>query len=186
MQEPLDSDEMMHIAADAVGRNDHQTAIAVLKRCIAADPGLGSAHHLLGAEYAQLGMFDRAGASLARAIELEPALHTACLQLGMLHAAQGQPEAAVQVWRGLETLPADDALRLFADGMTHLLAGRAEPARDCLQRGIDANPPNPALIDDMRKVLARIDAPAAAADADGNQHVMMSAYAGGDGAAGAG
>ena len=100
----LDAEELLHLAIAASDRDQPERAIELLKRAIAADPSDARAHHLLGAEHAQLGLFDRAAEEMQRAIELDPQLDAARFQLGLLQLSSRQPQSAEATWQALGRL----------------------------------------------------------------------------------
>jgi tetratricopeptide (TPR) repeat protein len=173
--EAPDVHELTRLALAASARNDSESAIAYLKQASAADQSAAVPHFLLGAEYAQIGIVDRAVDEFTRAIDADPALATARFQLGLLHLTAGRVRDAVQAWKPLEQLGSQDPLNLFQAGMTALANDELARARELLTRGLAANTDNPALSRDMERVISRIDE-AAAAPAGGNQHVLVSAY----------
>ena len=80
----LDQAERMQLALQAGAANEAGSAIAYLKEAVARPDATAQAHYLLGAEYAQLGMFDRAAGEMEAALALDQTLYTARLQLGLL------------------------------------------------------------------------------------------------------
>lgn len=190
----LDGTELLHLALEASGRDDHGAAIQYLKQAIDLPAGSTAMSgdyakylYMLGAEYAQIGMMDRAAENMAQAIEMDPDLHTARFQLGLLHITCAQPAQALSVLAPLEKLPADSAFHHFGTGLQYLIADQIGACREALLKGIELNSasavPNLALNADMQKLLNTI-----AEFGDGNQAAtamgapnaeagfMMSAY----------
>lgn len=177
----FDQDETLHLAIDAAGRGDHGAALAYLKKGAERFPRDARIAYMLGAEHAQIGLYDRAEAEMGRAVELEPTLYTACFQLGLLQLTLGKIDAARATWIGLDALPAEHALRQFRSGLEELVLDRFGDARKLIEQGLAANNFSPDLNRDMEGVLARIadlgegtEAPAAT-DATGG-HMWLSAY----------
>ncbi|MBI2308396.1 MAG: hypothetical protein HYU78_13920 [Rhodocyclales bacterium] len=162
----FDQDEYLHLALDAVRRGDHGTALAYLKEGAARCPQDARIAYMLGAEYAQIGLYDRAEAEMRRAFEIDSSLHTACFQLGLLQMTQARMDQAVETWRGLDALADGHALRYFRDGLVALAADRFDDARQRLQAGMAANDFSPELNKDMENLLARLPDAAATENAE--------------------
>jgi Flp pilus assembly protein TadD len=181
----LDAEELLHLGLHATNSNDPHKALEYLKECLELEPENPSALHLLGALYAQLGMYDRARQILQRTVELYPEQHTAVFQLGLLELTSGAVESARLTWAALDRLGSDHYLVLFKSGMLALVADDFAACSDFIERGVQANTTNAALNNDMRKVQAEAQAAAGkaapgAADAplDGAavSHLMLSGY----------
>lgn len=190
----LDGAELLHLALEASGRNDHGTAITYLKQAIDLPAGSTATSgdyakylYMLGAEYAQIGMMDRAAQHMEQAIEMDPDLHTARFQLGLLHITCNQPAQALSVLAPLEKLPESAAFHHFGVGLQHLLKDQLAACRQSLLRGIELNSasatPNLPLNADMNKLLnalAEFGDGAQTAAAMGQPNVeagfLMSAY----------
>lgn len=175
----FDHEEYLHLAIEAVRRGDHGAALAYLKEGAASHPQDARIAYMLGAEYAQIGLYDRAEAEMGRAIEVEPALQTARFQLGLLQMTQGKAVEASATWQGLNALPDGHALRLFRDGLEALAADRFDDARASIQAGLSANDFSPDLNRDMENLLARIPGQESSANieqAESPSHVWLNAY----------
>lgn len=127
-----------------------------LRRAAVADPRNGEIRYLLGAELAQQRRFDEAVLELSAAVALNPLLHTARLQLGLLHLTMAQPQHAAAVLAPLESLEDDSALKHFKRGLDALAVDDLQASVDNLERGIELNRDNPALNTDMRMLAGRI------------------------------
>src|SRR5262245_53626961 len=185
----LDSEELLHLAVAASNRNDSMQAIELLRRAIAVTPGYAHAHYLLGAEHAQLGMYDRAIEDMREALRHDPDLATARFQLGLLLLTSRQPDSAAQIWGPLDTLGPQHCLVLFRDGLLHLAHDDFATAAAKLNAGIAANTENMPLNADSKKVLRANEAasqgpgPSAPApkvdesNADSSNHLLVGAYA---------
>ncbi len=175
----FDKDEYLHLAIESVRRGDHGAALGYLKEGAARHPDDARIAYMLGAEHAQLGLYDRAEAEMARAIDLDPALHTARFQLGLLQLTQAKIGEASSTWRGLDVLPDGHALRLFRDGLEALAADRYEDARTIIQAGLGANDFSAELNRDMESLLGRIPDGGTGGDAateETSGHVWLNAY----------
>jgi tetratricopeptide (TPR) repeat protein len=150
----LDDAELLHLALYAMRNDHHDEAMSLLKRAIEVSPDSASAHYLLGAEHAQVGLYDRAVVEIAESVRLNPNIPAAHFQLGLLHLTAGRVREAEDSWRPLDRLAADDPLRLFKSALLHLVSEERELCIEELQAGIARNTLNEALNDDMRRLLA--------------------------------
>jgi len=145
----LDESELLHLALHAMGEDHHDESMRLLKRTLTAYPRSAQAHYLLGAEHAQIGMYDRAVDEMAEAVRLDPSLTSAHFQLGLLHVTAGRVREAQAAWSPLDRLPPDDPLRLFKSGMLHLVHNELALCAQELRAGIAHNKLNEALNNDM-------------------------------------
>ncbi|HEY0588454.1 MAG TPA: hypothetical protein VGD52_20135 [Pseudoduganella sp.] len=185
----LDQAELLQLAINAGGSGESGAAIAYLKEAVARADATPQAHYLLGAEYAQIGMFDRAAGEMEAALALDQTLHTARLQLGLLWLGANQPQRAAEVLRPMEEAGVPAELQQFGRGLLQLIADQPAAARAALAQGIVLNAANAPLNADMQRIIDQIDAgQAAGATQDsaapaseqeaGAQHLLLSAYAG--------
>lgn len=181
----LDTDELMHLALAASQRGQAAEAIDYLKRLIEISPDNAEAHHLLGAEHAQIGMYERALEDMAQALVLEPTLHTTRFQLGLLYLTMRRVDEAIETWGPLDALGTEHAFYLFKTGLIHLARDEFAECRACLEKGISANDFSPPLNTDMQRVLDEIAAqtgvttqqePQADDAHDASPHLFLSAY----------
>ena len=183
----LTVDELMHLALHATTHNAPDKAITLLKQLLDIEPDNGKAHYLLGALHAEIGMHPLAAEEMARALELEPELHTARFQLGLLKITSGLVDEAESVWAGLDQLGNEDPLYLFKTGMLHLVKDEFEKCVTSLKAGIELNQFNEDLNNDMRKVIADAESamsqqPAIEAGVDDSnteasgKHILLSVY----------
>ncbi|MCW7540861.1 tetratricopeptide repeat protein [Aquabacterium sp. A7-Y] len=154
----LDADELFMLGVRASTSNDPAAALAYLKQAVVKAPEHARAHWLLGAEYASLGMVDRARAGFERAVELDPDLHLARFQLGLLRLTSGDVEAAQDTWGPLDVLPEADPVRLFRDGLLHMVRDEFPQALEAVRQALATPGLDAALKRDMEMVLGRIEA----------------------------
>lgn len=179
----LDQAELFQLAISVSGAGDSATAIAYLKEAVSRPDATAAAHYLLGAEYAQIRLYDRAMDEMEAAIALDPALWTARLQLALLYLGANKEERAGDALRPLAELGDDAALQQFATGLLALIGNDMPRAIQALADGIERNESNPALNGDMQRIIDEIqrrldEAPQQAEDSEGAEHILLSAYAG--------
>lgn len=188
----LDAEELLHLALAASNRNEADRAIALLKQAIDVEPGHAKAHYMLGAEHAQIGMFDRAAEEMQRALDLDPELDAARFQLGLLQITSQQVDAARATWQPLDRLGIDHYFVLFKTGLEHLARDEFDACLECLRRGIASNQENPPLNVDMQRLIERVQPlldqqaggpidGSSGSDGDamgGSAHLLVNAYTG--------
>ncbi|HWI10820.1 MAG TPA: tetratricopeptide repeat protein [Burkholderiaceae bacterium] len=182
----LDSEELLHLAVAASDRDQTDQAIGLLKRAIDVDPSNARAHYLLGAEHAQIGLFDRAAQEMRRALELDGELDAARFQLGLLLLTSRQVEPAESAWKHLDRLGTGHFYVLFKTGLLCLANDEFSESLRCLRDGITANQENAPLNADMQRIAQQVEAilaqPGAAASADAEDssaaHLLINAYTG--------
>lgn len=157
-QTTLDAEEFLGLALNALRAGDHGAALGHLKQGAERFPQDAKIAYLLGAEHAQIGLFDRAEEEMTRAITLDSSMLVARFQPGLLQLTQARAADAKATWAALADLPEDNALRLFKQGLEALSEDRFADARTQLERGIAANNFNADLNRDMSNLLAKIPA----------------------------
>jgi tetratricopeptide (TPR) repeat protein len=190
----LDDQELLHLALRASTENRHEEAINHLKRAIEIAPDNAKVHYMLGAEHAEIGLYDRAVEEMSKAVQLDPNLDTAHFQLGLLHITSARLDDAEKAWKALDKLGENHPLYQFKQGLLHLARDEFDAAITALRKGVSLNNANPALTRDMERMIAEIEArpnasaatsakPTAAAAAapakpatGDKKHVLLSAY----------
>lgn len=152
----LDGEELLHLALQASGTGQHENAVLLLKRLLAQEPENTRALYLLGAEHAQIGLYDRAKEEIRKAIDLDPSMHAARFQLGLLHISSGEVSSGLEVLAPLSRVADNEPFYSFARGLEFLVRDEFTECRDALEQGISANNTNVPLNDDMRKILEAI------------------------------
>lgn len=166
----LDHNELMHLALEAAERDDHGSAITYLKQALDLSEGSTATStdyakllYLLGAEYAQIGMVDRAQDHIAQALDMDPALHTARYQLGLLHITSAQPQQALAVLAPLNQLGTGNTFFHLGAGLTQLIQDEFADCRVNLLQALDLNTqsasPNLALNADIQTLLQSLPVP---------------------------
>ncbi len=148
----LDAEELFHLAMKASEEGDREKTISYLKRSIASQPQAKSIY-ILAAEYAELGMMQRAIEGMQRAVELEPTLWTAHFQLGLLFLSQTLIQEAKNAWEPLIDLGPDAYLYHFAVGCIQLIDDKTEDALESFATGVEMNDDNPALNRDIANIV---------------------------------
>jgi tetratricopeptide (TPR) repeat protein len=148
----LDAEELFHLAMKASEEGDREKTISYLKRSIARQPQAKSIY-ILAAEYAELGMMQRAIEGMQRAVELEPTLWTAHFQLGLLFLSQTLIQEAKNAWEPLIDLGPDAYLYHFAVGCIQLIDDKTEDALESFATGVEMNDDNPALNRDIANIV---------------------------------
>lgn len=127
-----------------------------LRAAIVRDPGNAELRYLLGAELAQRHEYPEAVAAMHTALDINPKLHFARLQLGLLYLTMSQPDHSLAVWAPLEELDETAALKAFKRGLEALIRDDFPTCIGYLQQGIDLNKHNATLNDDMTLLIARV------------------------------
>jgi Flp pilus assembly protein TadD len=178
----LDNDELLHLAIEATQTGRHGEAIQYLKEAMTRSEGNAKILFLLGAEHAQIGLFDRAVEDMNAALKLDPELVPARFQLGLLHLVRGNPVEAVTVWKALDSLPDTDSYLHFKRGLESLAQDDFARCKESLTKGLALNRSNLPLNRDMQRILdevaARETTPPGGPPASSEQspHVLLSAY----------
>jgi len=149
----LSNDELFHFAVDASANARHDVAINYLKELTNKEPDHLDALYLLGAEYAQIGLYDLAADFMQRALAVAPELRIASFQLGLLFMATDRYNEAKETWSIILSGNENDYLSLFSEGLTSLVDNDAAETRRLLTLGIESNKENLALNNDMQNVL---------------------------------
>jgi predicted Zn-dependent protease len=166
-------------AIAALQAGDGERALTLLQDSLAANPLNPWAHYLLGAEYAQRQRYGDAVLHFTTAVEQDPSLAAARLQLGLLWLSLGNAEAAAAPLQPLASLDEGDPLRHFARALLSLCRDDLGSASAELRHGLRLDNRNAPLAADMQRLLAAIDASTAAPEVGSVSHGMaISAYTG--------
>ena len=164
-------------------RDDEDRAMPRLDGLIADYPSDARLHFLKGSVLAGNGRIDDGHAAMVKAVELAPGYHVARLQLGLLELSSGDAAAAEATWDPLRDLPDDNFLRLFVNGLRHLIRDEFVECRALLLRGMALNDELPEMNGDMRLILDEM--PEAARDEGeaaetSETHLLLQRYTNGD------
>lgn len=127
-----------------------------LRAAIALDPGNAELHYLLGAEHAHRQEYPQAVTQMRTALDINPKLHFARLQLGLLYLTMSQPDDSLAIWAPLEELDETAALKAFKRGLEALIRDDFSACIGFLQRGIDLNKHNTTLNEDMSQLIEKV------------------------------
>lgn len=130
--------------------------IAELRQAAVEHPRNGEIRYLLGVELAQQRRYDEAVLELSAAVALNPLLHTARLQLGLLHLTRAQTQHASAVLAPLENLEDNAPLKHFKRALDALVVDDLHGALARFQRGMQLNTDNPPLNADMKLLADRV------------------------------
>ena len=127
-----------------------------LRAAILRDPGNAELRYLLGAELAERREYPEAVAQMRTALDINPNLHFARLQLGLLYLTMSQPDDSLATWAPLENLDETAALKAFKRGLEALIRDDFSACIGFLQQGIDLNKHNATLNDDMTQLIEKV------------------------------
>jgi len=127
-----------------------------LRAAVTRDPGNAELRYLLGAELAQRREYAEAVQQMRSALEIDPQLHFARLQLGLLYLTMSKPDDSLAIWAPLEELDESAALKAFKRGLEALIRDDFPGCIGFLQRGIALNKQNAPLNHDMSALIDRV------------------------------
>jgi tetratricopeptide (TPR) repeat protein len=153
----LASNEALSALVQRIG-SDPRKGMRELDGLLADFPQDPRLHFLKGSLLA--GKEDYAGARTAmrRAVDLAPDYAVARFQLGFLLLTSGEPYAAQETWGPLHGLPADNYIRIFVEGLCHLIRDEFDETVRTLQDGIARNQENLPMNRDMQLLIDEIRA----------------------------
>jgi tetratricopeptide (TPR) repeat protein len=128
-----------------------------IRAAVAQDPRNAELRYLLGAELAQQKEYDAAVIEMSNALALDPKLHFARFQLGLLYLTMAQPANSLATWAPLEELDETAALKFFKRGLEALIRDDFDTCVGLLRQGIRLNKQNAPLNQDMTLVIDRVD-----------------------------
>ena len=127
-----------------------------LRAAIVREPGNAELRYLLGAELAHCREYSEAVEQMRNALDLDPKLHFARLQLGLLYLTMSQPTNSLAIWAPLEELDENAALKAFKRGLEALIRDDFSACIGFLQRGIALNKQNAPLNHDMSQLIDKV------------------------------
>ncbi|MGN7838590.1 tetratricopeptide repeat protein [Stenotrophomonas sp. 22385] len=150
----LDIDELLRLSIDAVSRDRTPDAMVLLKTVIERDPAHVYAIYLLAAQYAQLGMVDRAEHGFKKVVVGASSLPIARFQYGQLLMGQGRNEEAADMLAPI--LEQVDDLGAYARALSAAGQDRIQDSLRELDRGLELPQSIPALTIDMRRLREQL------------------------------
>lgn len=147
--------------------SDDLAAIDTVLKRYPEDPRL---HFMRGSLLAGQSEHIKAHAALTRAVKLAPDYAIARYQLGFFELTSGEADQALSTWGPLLRGPKDNYLRVFVEGMAHVIRDEFAEAIATFERGIALNKENMPMNGDiqllMRELRAKMDDNAAHAGGD--------------------
>ncbi len=148
-----DSDISELAATLARNEGDDIASVDALLERYPEDPRL---HFMRGSIFAGSARPIEAHAAMTQAIELAPGFTIARYQLGFFELTSGQPEQALSTWGPLLAEAEDNYLRVFVEGMTHLIRDEFAPAMAKFEHGMALNKENAPLNNDIRLLVQEV------------------------------
>ena len=180
---PGSPEALLEAGLTASQANDVDHALDYFARASAAAPAWAIPHFLIGSEYAAQGQMDKAEAAIANAVLLDPGLHIARYQLGLLQFSSGRAAAALVTWQPIMQLQGEQGLPHFVRGFAALAQDRIDEAKEHFAVGLTVPEVNPAVASDIQKVLTGLAAlnqgptdKAAQSPNESSAHVLVSTY----------
>ena len=136
---------------------DTMAGVAAIDQALISYPGDSRLHFLKGSMLIGEKRFIAAHSALTLAVQHDPDFHLARFQLGFFELTSGEAATALATWQPLHALPPENFLRIFVDGLEHLIADRFEACIASLNSGISCNTENVPLNTDMQLIISRCE-----------------------------
>jgi len=133
-----------------------ELGLTELRKAVVNDPRNAELRYLLGAEMAQQKDYDGAVMEMSAALALNPLMHVARFQLGLLHLTMARADHATAVLAPLEELDDGAALKHFKRGLDALIKDDFGVCIHSLRLGMELNTENEPLNRDMNMLLGRV------------------------------
>jgi tetratricopeptide (TPR) repeat protein len=146
-QEEQTEGQSLQSAAQYMERGDFAAAAALVRKILVRNPNSPSAYNLLGICQVQSGESEGARQSFEKALELDPRLATARVNLGKLLIRMHEETAALQQFKAAIAIDSEILVRdptsyssfnIF--GLCLMSDGKFEEARQAFERAIQINP----------------------------------------------
>ena len=158
-----DNDIEQLVASLSTPDADELAPIDALLQRFPEDPRL---HFMRGSVLAGKSDHIKAHEALSRAVEIAPDYAIARYQLGFFELTSGEADRALATWGPLLRSPKDNYLRLFVEGMVHVIRDEFQEAFAKFEKGISLNQENIPMNGDiellMRELKAKMDSGAGA------------------------
>ncbi|MEP1422301.1 MAG: hypothetical protein ABJK59_11080 [Erythrobacter sp.] len=150
-----DADLEQLVATLAAPDSDDLTPIDTLLRQFPEDPRL---HFMRGSVLAGMSDNIRAHASLSQAVEIAPDYAIARYQLGFFELTSGEADQALATWGPLLRAPKDNYLRVFVEGLVHVIRDEFGKAFAKFEQGIALNQENLPMNGDIELLMRELKA----------------------------
>lgn len=153
--------DLLDQAQTAMDHKDYQAALEPLNKFVSEKPGVAYAHFQLAYAYTGLERWREAQSEYYRAIELDPKLAAARLNLGLLLLDRDAAAAVEPLRKAVELLPAESRPRLLL-GLALERSGKLSEAAETYQGAERLNPRDFEVQFAFGRTLLRLDRPAEA------------------------
>jgi superkiller protein 3 len=153
--------DLLNQAQAALDRKDYQDALEPLRKFVSEKPGVAYGHFQLAYAYSGLERWSEAQSEYRRAIELDPKLAAAYLNLGLLLLDRDAAAAIAPLHKTVELLPAESRPRLLL-GLALERSGKLAEAAEVYQGAESLNPRDFETQFAFGRTLLRLDRPAEA------------------------
>jgi tetratricopeptide (TPR) repeat protein len=130
--------------------------VAAIDAALARYPEDPRLHFMRGSVLAERSEHIKAHAALTRAVELAPDFAVARYQLGFFELTSGEADQALSTWGPLLRGPRDNYLRVFVEGMVHVIRDEFPEAIATFERGIALNQENPPMNGDIQLLIREL------------------------------
>ena len=146
--------EMQQLVANL--SNPDTNDVEALDQILAQYPDDPRLHFMRGSVLAGMSEHNKAHAALSRAVEIAPEYAIARYQLGFFELTGGEADRALSTWGPLLKAPKDNYLRVFVEGMVHVIRDEFPEAIATFERGIKLNDENPPMNGDIELLMREL------------------------------
>lgn len=178
-------EELLQLAVRAMNKSEDDHALNYLNQAYDIDEDNASVNYLLAAQFAEMGLYEKALNAFGKTVEIEPNMHYARFQYGLLQLTQNIVEPSRENFEYLSKQEDNPELALFGRGLIKLIEDDFENAKILLNEGKSINNLNPALNGDIDKILSQInihlsgdqqDSAQTTSSSQSQSSVLLSAY----------
>ena len=134
-------------------QSNESSAIDTIHHSISEFPNSYVLYFLLGSELAEKDNYSNAKAAFQKALQLHSDFSIARIQLAMLEITNGEFSQLAQILEPLYTSDSEDAYHFFSKAIISVCNDKISEAEDFVVTGIQLNLDNPALNQNMMKML---------------------------------
>ncbi|KVT06128.1 hypothetical protein WT24_02505 [Burkholderia sp. MSMB1078WGS] len=149
-------DDRMAVLVESM-RSSDEAALHALNNALERWPDDYRLWFLRGAVHAGAQHYEAARSDFDASRQLTPDFPVAGFMLGFLHLTHGHVDRAVDAWQQLDTLPADDTLRMLKTGLLNLADDRFALAGEQLRAGMASNTKYPLINRYIADVLRHVE-----------------------------